>query len=213
MIKHRHLVMVIAAIGDWQAGSGIWIHAKAVLAQALLERAWQQGLASGQPVRPWPWADTWPVARLQIPSRQLDLVVLQGDSGRSLAFGPGLAAGSAVPGKPGSKLISGHRDTHFAALAGIRKGEILELETRDGRFRYRISETLIIDSRRNRLADNPLQDELILSTCYPFDAIQPGGPLRFVVRAERLPAQRGTSIARIPALPSAGRTLEQPLVF
>jgi len=25
---------------------------------------------------------------------------------------------------------------------------------------------------------------LILTTCYPFDAVVPGGPLRFVVRAE-----------------------------
>ena len=50
------------------AGAG-WIHAKAMLAQVLLERSWQARLAGGDAgaAKPWPWADTAPVARLQVP--------------------------------------------------------------------------------------------------------------------------------------------------
>ena len=54
----------LIALGGWQVAGGVWIHAKAVLAQILLERAWQQTRDGGERVRPWPWADTWPVARL-----------------------------------------------------------------------------------------------------------------------------------------------------
>jgi sortase A len=42
----------------------------------------------------------------------------------------------------------------------------------------------VLDSRRDRLvieADRPM---LTLLTCYPFDALLPGGPLRYVAIAE-----------------------------
>jgi sortase (surface protein transpeptidase) len=52
--------------------------------------------------------------------------------------------------------------------------------------RYRISESHIIDTRvehLNRELDRPT---LSLVTCYPFDAVVPGGPLRFVAVAEEI---------------------------
>ena len=36
------LAALIAATGAWQLGQGLYIHAKAQLAQVLLERAWQR---------------------------------------------------------------------------------------------------------------------------------------------------------------------------
>ena len=45
----------------------LWIHAKALLAQVLLERAFAASLATGGAVKPWSWADTWPVARIEVP--------------------------------------------------------------------------------------------------------------------------------------------------
>ncbi|UCE88716.1 MAG: class GN sortase, partial [Pseudomonadota bacterium] len=75
------LAGALALPGAWQLGHGAWIYAKAVLAQHLLHSAWQHTLAqravSSQPrILPWPWADTWPVARLQVPRLDVDLVVL-----------------------------------------------------------------------------------------------------------------------------------------
>lgn len=183
LITKGRILLVIAALGVWQTGAGAWIHAKAWLAQALIEQAWDRTLSGEAQVRPWPWADTWPVARLQIPPQKLDVFVLQGDSGRSLAFGPGLAAGSSSPGEAGTTLISAHRDTHFRALADVRIGDRIELETVNGKQAYVVSETEVLDTRYQGIPDNPLADELILATCYPFDALLPGGPLRYVVRA------------------------------
>lgn len=76
-----------------------WIHAKAALAQWLLERSWQQGLAQGEAPPPWPWADTRPVARLLRPDGGMQ-IVLAGDSGRVLAFGPGWARPARRPASP-----------------------------------------------------------------------------------------------------------------
>ena len=78
------------------------IYLKAELAQyLLLEKAWTRTLQGENQVKPWPWADTWPVARLQLPKYGIDLIVLSGASGRTLAFGPGHVSTSAQPGTKG----------------------------------------------------------------------------------------------------------------
>ena len=111
---------VLIAIGLWQAGSAGYIHAKAWLAQVLLARAWTATLAGEARVRPWPWADTWPIARLQVPALGVDRIVLAGASGRTLAFGPGHLAGTPLPGEKGTSVLAGHRDTHFAWIGDLR---------------------------------------------------------------------------------------------
>lgn len=176
-------VVLLLLIGLWQAGQGVWIHAKARLAQVLLRRAWDRTVAGEHDVKPWPWAETWPVARLRVPAHGIDLIVLDGVSGRTLAFGPGHASGSPAPGAPGTAIISGHRDTHFRFLAALKSGDEIVLETA-GRpsARFRVVETSVVDARAAviRAADGPA---LALLTCYPFDALRPGGPLRWVVTA------------------------------
>ena len=174
-------LLLLAAI--WEMGHGVYIHAKAQLAQYLLQRAWSRTLDGETDARPWPWADTWPVARLRLPAHGVDLIVLDGVSGRTLAFAPGHATGGPVPGEPGTAVISGHRDTHFRFLAALKPGDEILVQT-PGRpvTRFRVVETAVVDSRVAvlRAADGPA---LALLTCYPFDAWRAGGPLRWVVTA------------------------------
>ena len=162
-----------------------YIHAKAGLAGYLLCSSWQEALEKGDTVRPWPWADTWPVARLIIPEHKIDLVVLEGDSGNVLAFGPGHMMLSSLPGQPGNAIISGHRDTSFRFLEWVRVGDRITLQTREGSMVFfRVVATQVIDAAvldMNVEADIPL---LTLVTCYPFDAVVPGGPQRYLVFAE-----------------------------
>jgi sortase A len=47
-------------------------------------------IASGKVVKPWPWADTWPVARIAVPRLSVQAVVLAESSGQALAFAGGL---------------------------------------------------------------------------------------------------------------------------
>jgi sortase A len=178
------LAALLAAVGAWQVGEGAWIYVKARLAQHLLQQAWARTLAGESEVKPWPWADTWPAARLRAPAHGEDLIVLADASGRTLAFGPGLAPGSATPGGSGTTIISGHRDTHFRFLERVRPGDELVLET-PGRppGRFRVQETDVVDARTAVIDRAPDATGLVLVTCYPFGAVRPGGPLRWVVAA------------------------------
>ncbi|WP_237058073.1 class GN sortase [Microbulbifer sediminum] len=184
------LVMSFLLAGAWQLGGAAWLLAKAHLAHYLIDDAWEQQLRSGEPVRPWPWADTWPVARLSLGGGR-PLLVMSGSSGQALAFGPGLVENSGAPGaRDRNTVIAAHRDTHFNGLRDLRAGQVVRLQDIRGRwYRYRVSSSRVVDSRREQM---PIQagPGLVLVTCYPFDALSAGGPLRFVVHAEYLGAGR-----------------------
>jgi len=179
------LTTCLLGIGLWQIGEGSWIYAKARLAQILLQRAWSHTLAGETDVKPWPWADTWPVARLTMPGKHIDLIVLNGAYGRTLAFGPGYAESSAFPGSRGTTILTGHRDTHFRFLRGLTRHDEIVIETAEGKSRrYLIQDIQIVDSRKTSIRLETGANRLILVTCYPFDAIAAGGSLRYVVTAE-----------------------------
>ena len=178
------LMACLLVIGMWQLGEGSWIYAKAGLAQHLLQRAWSRTLAGEAGAKPWPWADTWPVARLIVPSQHIDQIALEGAYGRTLAFGPGHVESAEPIGTSHTVILTGHRDTHFKFLKRLQQNDVIELDTPTGiRRRYRVQETLIADSRSASIGFAHDQSQLILITCYPFDAIQAGGPLRYVIIA------------------------------
>ena len=183
--KWRGIAACIACLGIWQLAQGAYIPAKAWLAQALMQRAWNSAREGEQRPAPWPWADTWPVVRLSARWGEIDLIVLAGGTGRTLAFGPGHLSASAFPGTQGNAVIAGHRDTHFRFLQTLEVGESLIVETADGRkHRYTVTSIEVVDSRRGRLLLDAEDALLSLVTCYPFDAIEPGGPMRYVVTAK-----------------------------
>lgn len=183
---YRRWLAVIVFVGAAGfAAQGGWIHAKAILAQQLLQNAWERTIAEGGSHAPWPWADTAPIARLTVPALGIDQIVLAGDSGRTLAFGPGWAEASALPGAHGTIVLSGHRDTHFAFLRELVAGDVLHLQSGDGDATYRVLDSRIADSRTERLTLDAGGDVLWLVTCWPFDAVEAGGPMRYAVRAAR----------------------------
>jgi sortase A len=179
------LSMALLVFGLVCLGQAGWIHAKATLAQVLVERAFERALEGAANAQPWPWADTHLVARLRIAGAARALVVLSGASGRNLAFGPAHDTASVLPGEPGNSLIAGHRDTHFRGLEALQPGDRIEVERADGRqLAFIVTALEIVDSRRTRIALDGDTSRLVLVTCYPFVAVDPGGPLRFVVTAD-----------------------------
>ncbi len=172
------------SVGSWYSLSGLYIQGKALVAQVLLSQAWQETLETGLPARPWWWADTWPVARMSLRGREQ--IVLSQASGRALAFGPAHLPSSTPPGERGHVVITGHRDTHFRGIAGLRRGDLVTLEHQRGRDHYRVSHSEIMDLREGALSYRPELDLLTLVTCYPFDALSPGTPLRYLVHLNRM---------------------------
>lgn len=183
----RWILFVLVIAGLWQLAAGGWIHAKAWLAEQLIADAWTRTLDPDDRVAPWPWADTRPVARLEVPRLGLSRYVLSGGHGRALAFGPGWLEGTAVPGDQGKSVISGHRDTHFRFLESLQPDDRILIHTADGdRVQYIVTSMQIQHESAGWILEQDDRQQLVLITCYPFDALYPGGPWRYVVTADVL---------------------------
>lgn len=195
-VGHHGIIELTAllalAIGVVCLVEATWIDAKAFLAQVLIARAWGKAQAGALSPKPWPWADMTPIAKLELPSHGSrseanQLMVLDGVSPRNLAFGPNHDTSTVAPGMQGNSVIEGHRDTHFRTLQQVRVGDRVRIQGLDRHWvSFAVVDVRVVDSRRFRIALNADVPRLTLVTCYPFDAIAPGGPLRWVVTADRL---------------------------
>lgn len=173
----------LAALGLLFFAQGAWIKAKAVVAQVLLERAFAESVASGSPVKPWSWADTWPVARISVPRLGRSAIALEGASGQAMAFGPAHLAQSADAGEPGTAVYAAHRDTHFVFLGDVRPGDDITVTRSDGRtFSYTVTGSEIVRWNQSGITADARGYQLALATCWPLDG-KTRGPLRYVVHA------------------------------
>lgn len=199
-VRAAALAAALAAGAAFLA-AGAWIPLKAEVAQLLLNRAWAAADAGRAAMKPWPWADTRPMARLHLPGGGEPLIVLAGASGRNLAFGPTHVGGTALPGAQGVSIIAGHRDTHFRGLQHVRVGDVIDIDVPgEGSLRYDVTAVDIVDAGSAALRHDAETPSLALVTCYPFDAAVPGGPLRYVVTAKLRPgiaASRETDVTAI----------------
>lgn len=175
--------LVLALIGAILLGDGAYIHAKAWLAQMLLERAFARSIATGETVKPWSWADTWPVARIEVTRLGASAIVLEGTSGQALAFGPGHISETINAGERGVAVYAAHRDTHFRFLRNVAIGDVIDVIRGDGRhFRFRVDSSTVTRFDQFGIDSKTLDAELALVTCWPFDAVAPG-PERYVLHA------------------------------
>jgi sortase A len=180
----------------WLLAHAAWIPIKAELAQWLIERSWEKTLSGETHARPWPWADTHAAAILHVPRQKVRQVVLAGNSGRNLAFGPVFADGLE---NSRDRIISGHRDTHFRFLQNLQQGDLIRLETRGSSSWFEVRYTDVVDSRYQELVLDPGMDRISLVTCFPFDTLVAGGPLRYVVTAVPLIVMHYTNPQRLPS--------------
>ena len=178
------LALALCLSGAAEIARGLYIPAKAAVAQVLLDRPFDRSRVDHVPRKPWAWADMTPLARLVVPGLGTSSIVLDSGSGQALAFGPTLLPGGARLGQSGTAVIAAHRDTHFRFLRELKVGELLFVQTRDGvERRYRVTGAEVVRWDGYAVADAPVGERLDLVTCYPFDAIR-RGPWRYVVHAE-----------------------------
>lgn len=180
------VTLFLALAGLALMGESAYIHAKAMVAQVLLERAFAETIETGRDVKPWSWADTWPIARIEVRRIGANAIVLSGSSGQALAFGPGHVEQTPDAGERGIAVYSAHRDTHFHFLKDVVIGDEITVTRRDGSvFRYRVTGTSVV--RFDRSGIDPLEPghKLVLSTCWPLTALTPG-PWRYLVHADMI---------------------------
>ena len=138
-------------------------------------KAWRAELSRPAPA---------PYAVLRIPKIHLEAAVLPGTDDATLNRGLGHIEDTALPGTEGNSGIAGHRDGFFRGLKDVSPGDLIELQTRDGRQTYRIERTWIVDPDDVSVLDPTPAQALTLVTCYPFYFVGPA-PQRFIVRAVR----------------------------
>jgi sortase A len=186
-IKNKRIVACsILLVGIGLLVNASYIQLKAQLAQVLMASAYaKHSLNSGtQAQKPWPWADTHVIAKLEIQGKSE--YVLSNASMRNLAFGPAHMPQTAPLGSQGNSVIVGHRDTHFSRLQNVKVGEIISLHQPHKQTRYKIEEIIVVHQTQMDVTAQLQQSALTLITCYPFNGLDPNPQQRFVVRAIEL---------------------------
>lgn len=177
---------LIGLLGLGMIAQGLYIPAKAALAQILLNRAFAQALTSHQPTRAWPWADAWPVARIRVARLGVEEIVLSGGSGEAMAFGPTLVPGGGRLGERGTAVFAAHRDTHFRFLKDLRPGDLIEVQDINGRVtRYRAGTGRVVRNTGYGVDRNALTPSIAMVTCWPI-GVTGRGPWRYVVEAREV---------------------------
>ena len=190
-------------------GLGVYDYYVAQQAQSDAAQAWNTATDSEEPVpsrlpevkqqsaKPPSYYDPYrlgeTVAKLSLPRQDKTLFVVEGTDQKDLKMGPGHMPGTALPGVVGNCVIAGHRDTHFRALEDIRKGDVVELETKYGHFRYQVQSMEVV-SPTNVSSLYPTDNAVLhLITCYPFRYVG-HAPKRMVIEAALQPDARVASL-------------------
>ena len=181
------LLALILLLGGGYFGFKVFeIELKARVAQPLLQYAWHKTIKTGEDQRPWRSFDGVPVLRLMIPRHEVDQIVLAGTSGQSLAFGPAFHKESEPPGRGGTTVLSSHRDSHGVYIKKLKIGDIIKLQDRFQEWHtYTIDDFVILNVKTDTISTTNAKEALLIITCYPFNALTSGTPIRYVVSASQ----------------------------
>ena len=134
------------------------------------------------------------LGRLEIPSLDLSVMLLQGTDEWTLNRAVGHIEGTALPGQSGNLGIAGHRDGFFRGLKNITPNATIVLTSLQGRFYYRVKGVQIVKSKDVKVLAPTTQPTLTLVTCYPFYYVG-NAPKRYVVTAEIIKAESPGEVA------------------
>jgi sortase A len=187
--------------------TGLYTHHQQSVLLGNLQNSWRHPpnamkfTALGLPAVPIP-GDGIAVLRIPRFGPHYQEVIVQGVQYADLEKGPGHYPGTAMPGQIGNFVVSGHRTTWsapFNQLATLRRGDKIEIETRNYWFIYRVTrleivlpnDLAVIAPVPDHPGRTPHQAMLTFTTCNPEYSA-----------AQRLVAH-GLLWQRLPRLPSA----------
>ena len=186
-------------IGSLLCINASWLPTKAWLSQALISYSWQEAMTQQSQlqgnkttntkvaIKPWPWADTFPIAELSFKRLNEDIVVLNGGDPTTLAFSAGAIAPFNQTNSAQPFVVAGHRDSHFAFLEDILMKDVISMTDQHGQSQlYQVEAIDIVDASSGQLPVLANDSSLILITCYPFNAIDNDTNERYVITAKLL---------------------------
>jgi len=194
--KPRRMLLAwgLLIIGMLLSIQASWLPAKAWLSQQLIQHSWQQSMATQANTvsanypqtasKPWPWADTFPIAELAFQRLNKSLVVLNGGDPTTLAFSAGAIAPFNQTNSTKPFVVAGHRDSHFSFLKQVAMKDIISLTNVQGRDQlYQVERIDIVDAASGQLPLLADESNLVLITCYPFEGIGNDANERYVITA------------------------------
>lgn len=126
-------------------------------------------------------------ATISIEGTSMQNPVYYGDSNTILNQGVGTYkdhSGAGIPGEGKTIMMVAHNNTFFSDLKDVQTGALVKLETHYGSYTYRVIDIQVKDYQDRTAYDFSRTDEnLILYTCYPFDALG-FTPDRYFIYAE-----------------------------
>lgn len=194
----------LLVIGSLVCIHASWLPTKAWLSQQLIHYSWQQSMvqlhkstvSQGKTiadiytpiaVKPWPWADTFPIAELLFERLDKSIVILNGGDPTTLAFSAGAVAPFNQINSTEPFVVAGHRDSHFAFLEDILMKDVISMTDQNGQSQlYQVEAIDIVDASSGQLPILANDSSLILITCYPFTSINNDANERYVITAKRL---------------------------
>ncbi len=190
--KRRWLVWIGAALAlgyALQYGGDVLGVARRPAGQELLERAWQRTLAGEGNAALWPWAASRPVAKLTVPSQDVQALVVSGEPLSDEVAAPVHLPGTPLPGEPGNSVIGDRDGSALGFLRRANLGDRLDVQRPDrATIAYRITDIEIIDKRDVWIVKDEGPTRLTMITCYPFDAQCASHRQRYAVIARAVPS-------------------------
>ncbi len=135
-----------------------------------------------------------PLTRLELPSIDVDVIVVEGTTPAALAAGAGHYPETPLPGEKGNVAIAGHRTTYgkpFNRMDELGEGDLAIMTTPLGRYTYEIiGRPGVVDPYDWSVVDNYPRDGeryLTLTSCHPEGSAQ----YRIVVHAKLIKSTTG----------------------
>lgn len=147
--------------------------------QRKLALEWQRQNARPESI---PSSDGDALVRLTIATINLDAVIVEGTSRKSLRLGPGHMEDSALPGFSGNSVIVAHRDTFFRHLDRLQEGDEIDLRRPGEVYRFEVTGRRVVEPTDLSVLRPSPSAQLTLITCYPTHYVGPA-PKRLVVVA------------------------------
>lgn len=97
--------------------------------------------------------------------------VVEGDSMVNLNKAVGHITTTGYPGDGDRQIfLAAHRNTHFENLGDVKTGDIINVQTQYGDYKYAVERTEIVPETRVDVIQTGIipREELVLMTCYPF---------------------------------------------
>lgn len=183
----KYLALLLMMVACLLLAKPSYLVAKSLVAQLLLQHAWQQSQQLDGRHLPWQWSDSYPVARLTDSKSTASWIVLSGMTGRAMAFAPAWLEDSALPNQYGNTVIAAHNDSHFSGLENSALGDVFLLEDRHRQIvSYRVVSIAIVAEQDASPYQFQDQTMLTLITCYPFSISNHHKRQRLVVQAVKI---------------------------